>query len=106
MKRLSRVIAALAILAVPMGAAADEKRACLNKAEQRAAVSQGQAITLGAAINAARTTTRGRGAFEVVRARLCRESKGLVYVLTVLARDGKVTHTSVDAVSGKVIDRR
>jgi uncharacterized membrane protein YkoI len=42
----------------------------------------------------------------VVRARLCREETGLVYLLTLLARDGKVTHTAVDATSGKVVDAR
>jgi uncharacterized membrane protein YkoI len=43
---------------------------------------------------------------EVVRARLCRRDRGLVYVLTVLARDGKVSHAVVDAANGKVVDAR
>jgi uncharacterized membrane protein YkoI len=42
----------------------------------------------------------------VVRARLCRQEKGLVYLLTMLTRDGKVTQTAVDATSGKVVDAR
>jgi uncharacterized membrane protein YkoI len=88
-------------------AAADEQHACLSKAEQRAAIANGQAVTLAAAIHsAARGSVRGRGAREVVKARLCREPNGLVYVLTVLARNGKVTHTTVDATSGKVVDAR
>jgi hypothetical protein len=38
---------------------------------------------------------------EVVGARLCRqEPKGLVYVLTVLARNGKVTQARIDAADG------
>ena len=49
---------------------------------------------------------RSKVAGEVVNARLCRQEKGLVYVLTVLSGDGKVTHTSVDATSGKVVDIR
>ena len=77
-----------------------------SKAEQRAALSGGQTVTLAAAIRSARGSVRGRGAREVVKARLCREEKGLVYLLTVLARDGKVTHTAVDATSGKVVDAR
>jgi len=37
----------------------------------------------------------------VVGARLCRqEPKGLVYVLTALARNGKVTQARVDAADG------
>jgi uncharacterized membrane protein YkoI len=87
-------------------ATAAEHLACLNKAEQRAAILHGQAVTLATAIRAARGSVRGRGAREVVNARLCREPNGLVYVLTVLARNGKVTRTTVDASSGKVVDAR
>ena len=39
----------------------------------------------------------------VVRARLCHGHDGLVYVLTVLARDGKVARVTVDAVKGTLI---
>jgi uncharacterized membrane protein YkoI len=110
MTRLPALAAALAavasVLATAPSAQADERRACLNKAEQRAAISHGQAVTLAAAIRSARGSVRGRGAREVVRARLCREPNGLVYLLTLLARDGKVTHAVVDAGSGKVVDAR
>ena len=107
---------AIAILAVPLlaaaapqPAAADEQHACLSKSEQRAAISNGQAVPLAQAIRSVRsvrTSARSRGSREVIKARLCREAKGLVYVLTVLSRDGKVTRTSVDATSGKVVDIR
>jgi|SRR3979409_968163 uncharacterized membrane protein YkoI len=97
--------ATLAVLAAPAPARADEK-ACLGKAEQTAALSNGQTVTLATAIRSARGSVRGRGSREVVRARLCREEKGLVYLLTLLTRDGKVTHTAVDATSGKVVDAR
>jgi uncharacterized membrane protein YkoI len=108
MRGMTRTLAraaALAALSVP-SAGADGARACLNKAEQRAAISHGQAVTLSAAIRSARGSVRGRGAREVVRARLCREQNGLVYLLTLLARDGKVTHAVVDAGSGKVVHAR
>jgi uncharacterized membrane protein YkoI len=94
------------VLALSPSAHAAEPHVCLNKVEQRAAISHGQAVTLSAAIRSARGSVRGRGAREVVRARLCREPNGLVYLLTLLARDGKVTHTAVDATSGKVVDAR
>ena len=87
-------------------AASDADRTCLSKAEQRAALSSGQTVTLAAAIRSARGSVRGRGSREVVNARLCREQNGLVYLLTLLTRDGKVTHTAVDATSGKVVDLR
>jgi hypothetical protein len=41
-----------------------------------------------------------------VRARLCKEGKELVYVLTVLAHDGKVTLATVDGTSGVFLEGR
>ena len=96
---LATAIVLLSLAASPL-AAADE-HACLTRAEQQGAVSGGQAIPLAAAIKAANAHSRVR---QVVRAQLCRETKGLVYVLTVLARDGRVTHARVEAVSGGLID--
>ena len=39
----------------------------------------------------------------LVRARLCRRSEGLVYVLTVLGHDGKVARVVVDAIKGTLV---
>jgi uncharacterized membrane protein YkoI len=102
-----RGLAAISVLLLVTNlsaSAAEKPKVCLSKAEQRAAISSGQAVTLALAIRSARGSVRGRGAREVVNAKLCREEKGLVYLLTVLSRDGKVTHTTVDATSGKVVD--
>ena len=93
-------------VSAPAVAGPEENRTCLSKAEQRAALSSGQTVTLAAAIRSVRGSVRGRGTREVVNARLCREHNGLVYLLTLLTRDGKVTHTAVDATSGKVVDAR
>lgn len=106
MIRILAMAAALTAVSAPALAVADEQRACLSKAEQRAALSGGQTVTLAVAIRSARGSVRGHGTREVVRARLCREQNGLVYLLTVLTRDGKVTHTAVDATSGKVVEVR
>jgi len=104
MMRLAALALVLVASALP-ARAAEEPRACLSKSEQRAAISNGQAVTLAQAIRSARGSVRGRGSREVVNAKLCREDKkGLVYLLTVLSRDGKVTHMTVDATSGKVVD--
>lgn len=100
------MVATLTALSAPALAAQEAERVCLSKAEQKAALSSGQTVTLAAAIRSARGSVRGRGSREVVKARLCREEKGLVYLLTLLTRDGKVTHTAVDATSGKVVDLR
>jgi uncharacterized membrane protein YkoI len=85
----------LAVLAAGP-AEADDTR-CLNKEQQRAAIASGKAVRLGVALRA----VKRRG--EVVRARLCEGGKGLVYMLTVLARDGKVVRVTVDATSGSVL---
>ena len=106
MMRVIVLAAALTALSAPAPAAPDKHRVCLGKTEQRAAISHGEAVTLATAIRSARGSVRGRGAREVVRARLCRGDDGLVYLLTLLTRDGKVTHTTVDATSGKVVDAR
>jgi len=75
---------------------------CLNQKERRAAYESGKVIHLAVAMRAAKKRMPG----SVVRARLCRGKDGLVYVLTVLARDGKVARLTVDAVKGKVIGKR
>ena len=97
-------LTAWATVGATPASAAEDARACLGKSEQRAAISSGQAVTLAQAIRSARGSVRGHGAREVLNAKLCREEKGLVYLLTVLARDGKVTHMTVDATSGKVVE--
>jgi uncharacterized membrane protein YkoI len=85
---------ALAVLtAAPADAA---ERRCLTKEQQRAAIASGKAVRLSVAVRAVK-----RG--EVVRARLCEGGKGLVYMLTVLSRDGKVVRVTVDATSGSVL---
>jgi uncharacterized membrane protein YkoI len=75
-------------------------RNCLTKAEQRAAVADHQAVPLAHAIRLVRSHRRN---VDVVRARLCRTPKGLAYVLTLLARTGKVTRATIDAANGIVI---
>lgn len=94
---------ALPALAAPALAADSPDGACLNKTEQRAAVAARKAVPLAQAIRSLRE--QGRWA-EVVRARLCRRGEGLVYVLTLLARNGKVTRATVDAANGTVMNGR
>jgi hypothetical protein len=73
--------------------------ACLNQKERRAETESGKLVRLDAAIRAA----RGRMPGTVVQARLCHGAEGLVYVLTVLAHDGKVARIAVDAVKGTLV---
>jgi uncharacterized membrane protein YkoI len=75
---------------------------CLDQKERRAEAASGAVIRLAAAIQAAKSRTPG----SVVRARLCHGQDGLVYVLTVLARDGKVARIIVDAAKGTLVGER
>ena len=91
----------LALFVVLAGAApsfaADAGR-CLSPEERRAKIAARAIIPLTKAIKAAKVPRR-----EVVRASLCEQDGGLVYILTVLGRDGKVTRFVVDAESGTVL---
>ncbi len=93
------IVAALAVGPWASPAAAADEFHCLGKEQQRAAISSGKAVHLALALRAA----RGRAGGEVVKARLCDGPGGLVYRLTLLARDGKVTRVSVDAASGNIV---
>jgi len=80
----------------------DAEHSCLNQKERRAAAESDKLIRLSAAMHAAQRRLPGA----VVRARLCHGKTGLVYVLTVLAHDGKVARISVDAMkAGATVDR-
>ncbi|MBV8839803.1 MAG: hypothetical protein JO000_24985 [Alphaproteobacteria bacterium] len=97
--RLGFVCAALALAAglVPP-AAATERGSCLSPEERRALLADHRVVPLGGAMRLVKAEVLG----EVLRVRLCRRDagKGLVYVLTVLARDGKVVQARVDAGDG------
>jgi uncharacterized membrane protein YkoI len=88
-------------LTVPALAADPPYNACLNKAEQRAAVADHKAIPLAKAIKSRRE--HGHHA-DLVRARLCHHGDRLVYVLTLLGHSGKVTSVTVDAANGEPIN--
>ena len=87
------------LLASTAPAIGGEARVCLSQEQRRAAIVNRQAMPLGRAMHVAKAHLKG----EVVRARLCRGGKGLVYVLTVLAHDGKVSLATVDGYSGALI---
>jgi uncharacterized membrane protein YkoI len=80
----------------PAPAGAEAAHVCLDQKERRAEYETGKVVRLAVAIRVAKNRVAGT----VVRARLCHGKDGLVYVLTVLARDGKVARLTVDAVKG------
>jgi hypothetical protein len=101
--RMFRLLAALPLLLILLGPGrADEQGACLSKEERRTAAADSQLINVASVIR----TVKARGHRDVIRVRLCHSPKGLVYVLTLLGRDGKVTRATVDATSGLVVGAR
>jgi uncharacterized membrane protein YkoI len=72
-----------------------QAKQCLTPAQRRTVAASGKVVPLSRAIRAARVRKA-----DVVDAKLCKGPKGLVYLLTLLAQDGKVTRATVDAASG------
>jgi uncharacterized membrane protein YkoI len=93
-------VAALTILPLAPAGAAELAHVCLDQKERRAEVESGRVVRLDTALRAVRSKMPGT----LVRARLCHGNDGLVYVLTVLARDGKVARLTVDAAKGTLAD--
>lgn len=85
--------ALLSAASADVSAAADI--GCLTPQERREVAASGKVVPLARAIRAAHARR-----IDVVDARLCHGPKGLVYVLTLLAQNGKVTRATVDAASG------
>jgi len=75
---------------------------CLTRDQQRAAIAERRAVTLATVRRAIRLRVPG----ELVRAQLCQDSQRLIYLLTVLPRDGKVRRVIIDARNGAVISVR
>ena len=98
-RRLTAIAALLLTIPLAEAAVVEAATDCLGREQRRAVVASGKVVPLSAAIRAAHARKN-----EVVKARLCQSPKGLVYLLTLLARDGKVTQATVDAASGKLAE--
>ena len=101
-------LALVALLLVVLGplsvvpAEAEPRMRCLTRDQQRTAITERRAVPLAAV----RKSVRARVPGEMVRARLCQEPERLIYLLTVLPRDGKVRRVIVDAKNGAVVSVR
>jgi uncharacterized membrane protein YkoI len=89
-------LSALLLAAWTASAAAAEPRQCLSADERRVAITAHKVVSLARAMRAVKARYPG----DVIRARLCQQGPRLVYVLTVLPRNGKVVHAAVDAATG------
>ena len=74
---------------------------CLTGDEQRAAIASGKTIPLATVIHSLHRAPK-----EVIKAQLCEEPDRLIYMLTLLGRDGKVKRATVDATNGAVVGER
>jgi hypothetical protein len=88
-------------LALPDVVPAAEAPHCLTGDEQRAAIASGKAVPLATVIHSLHRAPK-----EVIKAQLCEEPERLIYMLTLLGRDGKVKRATVDATNGAVVGER
>jgi uncharacterized membrane protein YkoI len=93
----ARFLLAGCVFAAAAAPALAAEHGCLSPEERRAKIAAHAVIPLAKAIREAKVPHR-----EVVRAGLCEQNGRLVYVLTVLAHDGKVTRVRIDADGGAV----
>jgi uncharacterized membrane protein YkoI len=103
--RLALIALMFLVVFAPLSAVpadAEPRMRCLTRDQQRTAISERRAVSLAAV----RKSVRARVPGEMVRARLCQEPERLIYLLTVLPRDGKVRHVIVDAKNGAVVSVR
>ena len=94
-------ILAVPILAMPRNGLAAEQLHCLTGDELRAATANGKTVPLATVIH-----TLHRAPKDVIKAQLCQEPDRLIYMLTLLGRDGKVKRAIVDATNGAVVGER
>jgi uncharacterized membrane protein YkoI len=94
---LRSVLTGLALGAGAACTAAHAADRCLAPNEQKAKTAAHAVVPLSRAMRA----VKQRG--EIIHARLCERDGRLVYVLTVLGRNGKVAQASIDAANGAAI---
>lgn len=96
------LVAGLLLWASAAGAARGDAE-CLTSDETQAAIKERLSITPLAAMKAARFHVPGG---EALRARLCHHNDSMVYWVTVLGRDSKVTRVMIRALDGSMIEMR
>jgi uncharacterized membrane protein YkoI len=87
-------IGLLVLVSTAPASAADR---CLTRNEQKAKTAAHAVVPLSRAMR----PVKAHG--EIIQAQLCERGGRLVYLLTVLGRDGNVAQTSVDAGNGVVL---
>ena len=91
---------AAGLLALGAAAPADAADHCFSRNEQKAQAAAHTVVPL----SRVKRQVKPRG--ELIGARLCERDGHLVYLLTLLAADGKVAQASIDAASGALLGPR
>ncbi len=96
------IIAMLALAGTGVYAASNGAgRSCLSAPDVRELVDKAEVVPAARAIYTARTAVFG----EAVKVRLCKQDGAFVYLVTILAKDGKIRAVEVDGRSGTLIER-
>jgi uncharacterized membrane protein YkoI len=73
---------------------------CLSDRDMREVLEEKRVVPPIAALRAARAKSPG----DALRARLCMQGEDLVYIVTVLGKDGKIVLVNIDGRSGKPVE--
>jgi uncharacterized membrane protein YkoI len=96
-----RIVALLAACGSGIGPAVAET-ACFSAEETRDHVQKLGLVALHDIVRSA----RGAGHADLISARLCETNGNMVYMITMLGREGKVMRLTVDARTGDLINNR
>ena len=77
------------------------KSACLSSHETRLLVERGEVIPVHKAMQIARNRIGG----EVVKARLCPDGEQLIYLLTLLDKNGQISVMGMEARTGHILSK-
>ena len=77
------------------------KSACLSSHETRLLVERGEVIPVHKAMQIARNRISG----EIVKARLCPDGEQLIYLLTLLDKNGQISVMGMEARTGHILSK-
>ena len=99
--KFARIIAITILCGSGIAPAAAET-ACFTAEEARDHVQKLGLVALHDVVRSA----RGAGHADLISARLCETNGNMVYMITMLGREGKVTRLTIDARTGNLINNR
>jgi uncharacterized membrane protein YkoI len=89
----------LGLLSVARGEGAIVAQPCLSSREMQEIVAANRVVPPALAVGQARRAVPGA---DMLRASMCRDGEAIVYVISLLRKDGRVVHVVIDGPSGRV----